>query len=105
MIRKAYLITAKPGMEKEYERRHNPVWPEIAAIMKEHGVISWSTYLHKPTNAMFCYVEIEDEERYNAMAEIPVCKKWWKYMTEVLVCSSSDAEKGKEEELREIFHF
>ncbi|MPM68636.1 L-rhamnose mutarotase [bioreactor metagenome] len=104
MIRKGFLIQAQPGMEKEYERRHNPIWPELDAIMRAHGVLNFTTFLHEPTNQMFCYVEIEDEDKFNAMAKEPVCQRWWKYMTEALVCEAPDADKGKEESLREIFH-
>ena len=104
MIRKAYLIQAKPGMAQEYIRRHNPVWPEIRELLKEHGVLNFTTFLHEESNQLFCYVEIENEELFNQQGEKEICKKWWKYMAEVLVCDSPDAEKGKETELKEIFH-
>ena len=29
MIRKAVLFRARPGMAAEYQRRHNPLWPEL----------------------------------------------------------------------------
>ena len=49
-------------------------------------------------------MEIEDEELFNKQGEKEICQKWWKYIAEVLVCDSPDAEKGKEAELKEIFH-
>jgi L-rhamnose mutarotase len=35
MIREAVLFPAKPGMATEYERRHNPIWPELEVALKE----------------------------------------------------------------------
>lgn len=104
MIRKSFLIRAKPGMAVTYEQRHNPIWPELKAVLKDHGVHNFSIHLHQDTGYLFGYLEIEDEQRYNRMAENEVCHRWWKYMTEVLVCENADSVKGKEEMLREVFH-
>lgn len=104
MIRKSFLIQAKPGMAATYEQRHNPIWPALKAVLKDHGVHNFSIYLHEDTGYLFGYVEVEDEQRYNRMAENEVCQRWWKHMAEVLVCEHEDSVKGKEEMLREVFH-
>lgn len=105
MIRKSFLIQVKEGMAEEYERRHNNIWPELTALFKQQGVQTFSINLHEPTGFLFGYIEIEDEARFNAIGDYDVCKKWWKYMTEVLVCENENSEKGKEEILREVFYF
>jgi len=104
MIRKAVLFQAKPGAAAEYERRHNPIWPELEKALKTHGAGNYSIFLHEKTGMLFGYVEIEDEERFQQIAETEVCQRWWRYMTEVLVCESDDSTKGKEEALKEVFH-
>lgn len=105
MIRKSFLIQAKEGMAEEYERRHDHIWPELTAIFKDHGVHKFSINLHKSTGYLFGYIEIEDEKKYSAIGDYEVCRRWWKYMTEVLVCESEQSEKGKEEMLQEVFYF
>ena len=50
------------------------------------------------------YKEIDDEALFNKIGESPVCKRWWKYMTEVLVCESDDSPKAIEDMLTEVFH-
>jgi len=104
MIRKAFLMEVKPGKIDEYEKSHNPIWPELHEIFKKHGVHNFSTYLHEPTRQLFGYVEIEDEARWNAIAKTETCRKWWLYMKKFLVSNSLDSPKAKEDELREIFH-
>jgi L-rhamnose mutarotase len=105
MIRKSFLIQAKEGMTQEYEWRHDNIWPALTDIFKKHGVHKFSINLHKETGYLFGYIEIEDEEKYTEIGSYEVCKKWWKYMTEVLVCERENSDKGKEEILREIFYF
>ena len=53
MIRKAFRMTLKPGLQAEYERRHNPIWPELQAILKRHGVSNYSIFLERDTNQLF----------------------------------------------------
>ncbi|WP_372934301.1 L-rhamnose mutarotase [Mariniphaga sediminis] len=103
MIRKAFLIHAKPGMAVEYEKRHNPIWAELEKVLKAGGISNYSIFLHEETNALFGYMEVEDEEKFQQIGEADVARRWWKYMTEVLICESEDSEKGKEDILREVF--
>ncbi|MFC1452706.1 L-rhamnose mutarotase [Verrucomicrobiota bacterium] len=104
MIRKAFLMEVRPGKEAEYERRHNPIWPELQEIFRTHGVHNYSIFLHEKTAQLFGYVEIESEERWNSIADTAVCRKWWGEMKMFLVSDSEDSPKAREEELREVFH-
>lgn len=104
MIRKAFLIQAKEGQSKEYEKRHNPIWVELEEIFRAHGVKNFSIFLQETTGFLFGYLEVENEEEYNKIGENEICKKWWKHMAEVLVCEHEHSVKGKEEILREVFH-
>jgi L-rhamnose mutarotase len=104
MIRKAFVIQAKPGRAAEYQRRHNPIWPELEETLKRHGVSNYSIFLLEDTGALFGYLEVEDEARFQQIAETDVCRRWWRYMTEVLVSESADSPKAKEDMLKEVFH-
>jgi L-rhamnose mutarotase len=104
MIRKAFLIQTKPGMAAEYQKRHNPIWPELGKVLKDYGVGNYSIFLHEETGALYGYLEVEDEEKYELIAENDVCQRWWRYMTEVLVCESDESPKAREDMLKEVFH-
>jgi len=104
MVRQAVLFQAKPGMAAEYQRRHDEIWPDLKKALKDYGASNYSIYIHRPTNMLFGYVEIEDEARFQKIGETEICQKWWQYMTEVLVCEDDANLKGKEEALEEIFH-
>ena len=80
MIRKAHIFQLHEGALDEYQRAHNPIWPELQAILKAHGAHNYSIWLHEATNQLFAYVEIEDEARWAAVAQTEVCQKWWRAM-------------------------
>jgi len=68
VIRKAFLMWVNPDLHEEYRKRHNPIWPELEAALKSHGVHNYSIFLDPETSQLFAYVEIEDEARWNAIA-------------------------------------
>lgn len=102
MIRKAFLMRVHPGHEAAYEQRHNPIWPELEAVLKAHGAHNYSIFLHAETNQLFATVEIEDETRWNAIAETPECRRWWAHMQEIMPSNSDNSPVSAE--LREVFH-
>ena len=102
MIRKAFVMSVHAGQEKEYERRHRPIWPELEAVLKKHGVHNYSIFLHPETRQLLGYVEIEDQARWNAIAQTPECRKWWAHMKDLMPSNPDHSPKSLE--LREVFH-
>lgn len=102
MIRKAFLMSVHPGCEPEYERRHQPIWPELEAVLKAHGVHHYSIFLEPTTRQLFGYVEIEDEARWAAIAQTEVCRRWWHHMREIMPANPDHSPVAQE--LREVFH-
>ena len=102
MKRKAYLMNLKPGVEAEYERRHNPIWPELQQMLKNHGVSNYSIFLDRKTSKLFAYVEIESEDLWAKIAETPVCKRWWAEMKELIFSNPDNSPIV--EVIDEVFH-
>ena len=101
MIRKAFRMSVHPAQVAEYERRHNPIWPELEAALAAHGVRHYSIFLDPETCDLFAYAEIESEERWQAIARTDVCQRWWQSMRE-LMPSNPDASPVSRD-LREVF--
>ena len=84
MIRKAFVMAVHADAHAEYERRHNPIWPELEETLRAHGVHNYSIFLHEGTHQLFAYVEIESEEEWNAIAQTDVCRRWWTFMKDLM---------------------
>jgi L-rhamnose mutarotase len=102
MIRKAFVMSVNAGSEEEYERRHSPIWPELEQVLKEHGAHNYSIFLHPETRQLFGYVEIEDEARWNAIAQTPACQRWWIHMGDIMPSNPDHSPVATE--LRPVFH-
>ena len=48
-ICKAFVMSVNAGPAEEYEKRHNPIWPELEPVLKDHGVSNCSIFLHPET--------------------------------------------------------
>jgi L-rhamnose mutarotase len=101
MIRKGFVMSLRPGHEAEYQRRHDALWPEMAAVLKDHGVHAYSIFLDAATGRLFASVQVEDEARWAAIAETEVCRRWWAYMRDIM--DTDDAGRPLATELREVF--
>ena len=102
MIRKAFRMYVNPDAHAEYERRHRPIWQELEAALKDHGVRSYSIFLETDSDQLFGYAEIESEERWAAIADTDVCKRWWAFMSDVM--PSNDDNSPISTDLKEVFH-
>ncbi len=102
MIRKAFVMSVNAGQEAEYARRHQPIWPELEAVLKRHGVHNYTIFLDAGTRQLFGYVEIEDEARWAAIAQTPECRKWWAHMRDIMPSNPDNSPISQE--LREVFH-
>jgi L-rhamnose mutarotase len=101
-IRKAFIMHVEPTAHDEYRRRHDALWPELAAVLREHGVGSYSIFLDERRNLLFAYVELESLERWNAIADTPVCRRWWAHMRDLMATNPDDSPLS--EDLTEVFH-
>ncbi len=102
MIRKGFLLHVHPDAHAEYERRHRPVWEEMETTLKAHGASNYSIFLDARRYLLFGYVEIEDEARWNAIAQTEVCGRWWSHMADLM--PSNPDQSPVSESLREVFH-
>lgn len=102
VIRKAFLMTLLPGNREEYEKRHSPIWPELQQVLSEHGVSNYSIFLDHNADRLFAYVEIESEELWQRIAETEVCRRWWAYMTDLMLTNADNSPVAVD--LEEVFH-
>jgi len=95
-------MSVDPNRHAEYERRHKPVWRELEHVLMEHGVRRYTIFLDPVTSDLFASVEVDSEERWQAIAATDVCRRWWRFMREIMPANTDDSPVSRE--LREVFH-
>lgn len=90
------------GQAAEYERRHQPIWEELRAVLLAHGIQTYSIYLDPATNDLFGYIEYECPAQWTAVTESEVCRRWWRHMRDIMPANPDDSPVSRD--LREVFH-
>ncbi len=101
-IRKAFVMSVHAGAETEYEKRHNPIWPQLEKVLQDQGVSNYSIFLHPGTRQLFGYAEIDSDEQWAAIASTDVCQKWWRHMADIMPANPDSSPVS--DLLREVFH-
>lgn len=80
----AFRMKLNPGMREEYRRRHDAIWPELVALLKEAGVSDYSIHLDAETDMLFGVLWRTDGHGMDALPEHPVMKRWWAHMADIM---------------------
>lgn len=102
MLRKASIMQVNPDKHAEYKKRHDEIFPELVEVLKSHGVHNYSIFLDAKRNLLFAYVEIESEERWNAISQTAACQKWWAFMKDIMPSNADNSPIS--EELSSVFY-
>ena len=100
--RVAFVMSVHAGCEAEYEARHSPIWPELAATLAAHGARNYSIFLLPSTRQLFAYAEVESVERWEAIARTDVCQRWWASMAPLMPANADGSPVAAP--AREVFH-
>ena len=84
MKKLAFKMQLFPGMREEYKKRHDEIWPELVALLKETGISDYSIFLDDSTNSLFGVMQVSDQEALDKLPEHPVMKRWWAYMKDIM---------------------
>jgi L-rhamnose mutarotase len=99
---KGFKMKLFPGMEEEYKKRHDALWPEMIEMIHEYGGKNYSIFLDRETNTLFGYLEIENEEKWDKSADTEVCRRWWHYMADIM--DTNPDESPVSVDLVPVFH-
>lgn len=72
------------GQVEEYRRRHDAIWPELAALLRESGVSDYSIWLDPQTHQLFGTLKVPDEHSLDSLPLHPVMRRWWDHMADIM---------------------
>lgn len=99
---KAFKMKLYPGMEAEYERRHNLLWPEMRDSIHARGGKNYSIFLDRETLTLFGYIELEDEALWVSGEDLPINRKWWDFMADIMETNPDNSPVSID--LHPVFH-
>ncbi|MEX0882683.1 MAG: L-rhamnose mutarotase [Cyclobacteriaceae bacterium] len=91
----AFTMKLIPGNEKEYERRHQEIWPELSQLLKSSGIVSYHIFLDRESGTLFAFQELTDDAQTAGLSGHPVMKKWWAHMADIMETNPDFSPKVK----------
>ena len=84
MEKYAFEMRLNPGMRAEYEKRHDEIWPELVALLREAGVSDYSIHLDAETDTLFGVLWRTDDHGMDDLPSHPVMRAWWAHMADIM---------------------
>lgn len=80
----AFRMRLHAGQGDAYRQRHDAIWPELVALLREAGVIDYRIFLDDETHALFAVLTRRAGHGLDALPEHPVMQRWWAMMADIM---------------------
>ncbi|MGQ0567531.1 MAG: L-rhamnose mutarotase [Gemmobacter sp.] len=84
MQKHVFRMRLNPGMEEEYRRRHDAIWPELVDLLHDAGISDYSIHLDRETGLLFGMLTRTDDHRMADLGQSPVMRRWWAHMADIM---------------------
>jgi len=102
MDRVSFKMKLFPGQEAEYKKRHDEIWPELSALLKEAGVSDYSIFLDSTTNDLIGVLKVTDKANLDTLPAKAIMQKWWAYMGDIMESNPDNSPVSVP--LKEVFY-
>jgi L-rhamnose mutarotase len=97
----AFRMRLHAGQEAEYARRHDAIWPELVALLRDAGVVEYRIFLDEETHALFAVLTRRAAHTLDSLPAHPVMRRWWAMMADIMDTNADDS--PVQVPLREVF--
>jgi len=84
LVTRAFRMNLNPGQEQEYMRRHDEIWPELTALLRESGIEDYRIFLDPQSGALFAIMTHRDPHSLDDLPLHPVMRRWWRHMQDIM---------------------
>jgi len=84
MKHRAFKMKLRPGFAAEYRRRHDEIWPELVALLRQHGISDYSIFLDEETLTLFAVQKLDESVDRSTLPHHLVMRCWWDYMADIM---------------------
>ncbi|CAF3671900.1 unnamed protein product [Rotaria sp. Silwood1] len=82
----AFTMKLKPNVINEYKQRHDDIWPELVALLHEHGISDYSIFLDEQSLTLFAVQKVSSNtiSSNDKLRENEIMQRWWKHMADLM---------------------
>lgn len=102
MNRVGFKMKLNPGVQAEYRKRHDDIWPELSALLTARGIRNYTIFHDPETDILFAFFENAPGARLDDLASEPVMRRWWAHMADLMATHPDHA--PVQAPLVEVFH-
>ena len=102
MQRIAFKMKLKPGVIEEYKRRHDRIWPELAALLTQSGIGDYSIFFDEETSVLFAVQKQAGASSSQDLGTNAIVRRWWDYMADLMETNPDHSPVSIP--LREVYH-
>jgi L-rhamnose mutarotase len=84
MHRIAFKMQLYTGCKDEYKKRHDEIWLELKALLKDTGISDYSIFFDETTNSLLGVMKANDPAKLNDLPSSPLMQQWWKHMCDIM---------------------
>ena len=84
MEKYAFKMQLNQGMEAEYIRRHDEIWPELVELLQDAGVQDYSIHLDRESHILLGVLWRKSDHGMDALPDHPVMQRWWAHMADIM---------------------
>ena len=90
MERACFTFELLPGAEREYQRRHDEIWPEMVTALKASGFANYTLFRRGTT--IVAYVECHPDRAtaFAAMGATDVNRRWQEWFADLIARITDD---------------
>jgi L-rhamnose mutarotase len=89
--RYVFRMQLHAGKAAECQRRHDAIWPELAALLADAGVSDYSIHLDPHTGLLIGVLIRADGHRMDDLPTHPIIQKWWAHMADIMETGPDNA--------------
>ena len=86
----AFKMQLNEGCHDEYKKRHDEIWPELVALLKDAGISDYSIHLDEETNILFGVLWRIEGHKMDDLPAHDIMQKWWAHMADIMDSAPSN---------------
>lgn len=80
----AFKMKLRAGFAGEYKKRHEAIWPELSALLKNAGIRDYHIFHDTATGILFAFLKTDNLPALDELPQDTIMQRWWAYMADIM---------------------